>query len=67
VREGTAAYINFVVTKKTKFAYTGYQVKECISVGLTPKFAVAAGLKKANDACHCLLGYTSWWRWTVVE
>ncbi|XP_047074045.1 glycine-rich RNA-binding protein 3, mitochondrial-like [Lolium rigidum] len=55
LREGAAAYINSVAAKKTKFAYTGYEVKECIAVGLTSEFAAAAqaaALKKANDACH---------------
>jgi len=55
LREGAAAYINAVAAKKAKFAYTAYQVKECVAVGLTSEFAAAAQaamLKKANHACH---------------
>ncbi|KAM3212483.1 hypothetical protein ACQJBY_065496 [Aegilops geniculata] len=55
LREGAAAYINAVAAKKEKFAYTAYQVKECVAVGLTSEFAAAAQaamLKKANYACH---------------
>ncbi|KAF7049212.1 hypothetical protein CFC21_057785 [Triticum aestivum] len=55
LREGAAAYINAIAAKKEKFAYTAYQVKECVAVGLTSEFAAAAQaamLKKANYACH---------------
>ena len=55
LREGAAAYINAVAAKKANFAYSAYQVKECIAVGLTSEFAAAAQaamLKKANLACH---------------